>query len=75
MKKNGTDGEQQVWRKLHLVADTNMHEIIATELSTSNITGDEVLPNLLKQTHREINAILADSAYDTRQYHETVRIK
>ncbi|ATF09660.1 Mobile element protein [Candidatus Enterovibrio altilux] len=49
-KKHGTNGKQQVWRKLYLAVDINMHETIAAELSASNVTGGEVLLNLLKQT-------------------------
>lgn len=55
MKKHDTDGKCRVWRKLHLAVDTDTHEIIAAELSLSNITDAEVLPNLLKQTRRKIH--------------------
>ena len=34
--------------------DTDTHAIIAAELSLSNVTDTEVLPNLLKKTHRRI---------------------
>lgn len=50
VKKHGTDGKRRVWRKLHLAVDTSTHEIVAAELSLSNVTDAEVLPNLLKQT-------------------------
>ncbi|ATF10022.1 Mobile element protein [Candidatus Enterovibrio altilux] len=36
-----------------------MHEIIASELSASNMTDGEVLLNLFKQTRRKINEISA----------------
>ncbi|MGR2991687.1 IS5 family transposase [Vibrio vulnificus] len=49
VKKHGTDGKRRVWRKLHLAVDTSTHEIVAAELSLSNVTDAEVLPNLLKQ--------------------------
>ncbi len=71
----GTDGKQRVWRKLHLAVDTDTHEIIATELSLSNVSDGEVLPNLLKQTRRRIVEISGDGAYDTRLCYETIRIK
>lgn len=48
VKKHGTGGKRRVWRKLHLAVDANTHEIIAAELSLSNVTDVEVLPNLLK---------------------------
>ncbi|TOF79642.1 transposase, partial [Vibrio parahaemolyticus] len=43
VKKHGTDGKHRVWRKLHLVVDTSTHEIVAAELSLSNVTDAEVL--------------------------------
>jgi hypothetical protein len=54
VKKHGTDRKRRVWRKLHLAVDTSTHEIVATELSLSNVTDAEVLLNLLKQTRRKI---------------------
>ncbi len=66
VKKHGTDGKRRVWRKLHLAVDTSTHEIVAAELSLSNVTDAEVLPNLLKQTRRKITEISGDGAYDTR---------
>ncbi len=47
VKKHGTDGKRRVWRKIHLAVDTNTHEISAAELSLSNVTDAEALPNLL----------------------------
>ncbi len=65
VKKHGTDGKRRVWRKLHLAVDTSTHEIVAAELSLSNVTDAEVLPDLLKQTRRKIIEISGDGAYDT----------
>ncbi|WP_425667491.1 IS5 family transposase [Vibrio tubiashii] len=75
VKKHGTDGKRRVWRKLHLAVDTDTHEIIAAELSLSNVNDGEALPNLLKQTRRRIVEISGDGAYDTRLCHEAIRIK
>ncbi|ATF10530.1 Mobile element protein [Candidatus Enterovibrio altilux] len=57
------------------MVDINTYEIIAVELSASNVTDDEVLPKLLKQTRRKINEISAYSAYETKQCYAIVRIK
>ncbi len=51
------------------------HEIVAAEMSLSNVTDAEVLPNLLKQTHRKIIEISGDGAYDTRNCHDAIRVK
>lgn len=75
VKKHGTDGKRRVWRKLHLAVDTSTHEIVAVELSLSNVTDAEVLPNLLKQTRRRIIEIYGDGAYDTRHCHDAIRFK
>ncbi|MCA3916452.1 IS5 family transposase, partial [Vibrio vulnificus] len=75
VKKHGTDGKRRVWRKLHLAVDTGTHEIVAAELSLSNVTDAEVLPNLLKQTRRRIIEISGDGAYDTRDCYEAIRFK
>ncbi|AWG86253.1 transposase [Vibrio parahaemolyticus] len=44
VRKHGTDGKRRVWRKLHLVVDTDKHENIAAALSLSNMSDGEVLP-------------------------------
>ena len=75
VKKHGTDGKRRVWRKLHIAVDTHTHEIVAAELSLSNVTDAEVLPNLLKQTRRKIIEISGDGAYDTKGCYDAIRIK
>ena len=47
-KKHGTDGTRRIWRKLYLVADVSTHEIVAAELSLSNVTDSDVFSDLLK---------------------------
>ncbi|ATF09392.1 hypothetical protein BTN50_0885 [Candidatus Enterovibrio altilux] len=44
----------------------NSEQILAAELSAPNVTGGEVLHNLLKLTRKKINDILTDGAYDIR---------
>ena len=75
VKKHGTEEKRRVWHKLHIAVDTSTHEIIAAELSLSNVTDAEVLPNLLKQTHRKIIKISGDGTYDTRDCHDAIRVK
>ena len=60
---------------MHLALDTSTHEIVAAELSLSNVNGAEVLPNLLKQTHRRIIEISGGGAYETRDCYDAVRFK
>ena len=75
VKKHGTDGKYRVWRKLHIAVDTSTHEIVAAELSLSNVTDAEVILNLLKQTRRKIIEKSGDGSYDTRNCHNGIRIK
>ncbi len=74
MKKHGTDGKRRVWRKLHLAVDASTHEIVAAELSLSNVTDAEVLSSLLKQTRRRILEISGDGANDTRNCHDAIEL-
>ncbi len=60
---------------MHLAVDTSTHEIVAAELSLSNVTDAEVLPNLLKQKRRRIIEISGDGAYDTRDCYDAIRFK
>ncbi|EEX30854.1 transposase [Vibrio coralliilyticus ATCC BAA-450] len=75
VKKHGTDGKRRTWRKLHLAVDADTHDIVAAELSLSNVTDAEVLPTLLKQTYRKIIEISAGGAYDTRDCYNAIRVK
>ena len=75
VKKHGTDGKRRVWRKLHIAVDTSTHEIVAAELSLSNVTDGEVLPNLLTQTRRKIVEIPGDGAYYTKNCHDATQSK
>lgn len=52
LKKHGADGKRRASKKLRLAVDSNPHEIVAAELSLTNVTSVEVLPNLIKQTRR-----------------------
>lgn len=75
VKKHGTDEKRRVWRKLHITFDTNTHEIVAAELSLSNVNDAEVLLNLLRQTHCKIIEISGYGAYDTKHCHDAIQFK
>ncbi|ATF08620.1 hypothetical protein BTN50_0076 [Candidatus Enterovibrio altilux] len=47
--ENGESGASTV--------DTNMHGVVAAELSVSNVTDGEVLPKLFKQPRCKINEV------------------
>ena len=68
-------GKRRVWRKRHLVVDGATYEIICADLSNSSTTDAQALPDLIKQTHREIREASADGAYDTRYCHDALLSK
>ena len=72
VKKHGNDGKRRVWGKLHIAVDISTHEIVT---AVFNVTDAEVFPYLLRQTLCKIIEISGDGAYDTRNCHNTIRIK
>lgn len=75
MKKHDTDCNRRVWRKPHLVVDTDIHKIIAAELTLFGVVDAELFPKLLKQSRQIIKVILGDGAYDTENAVEQSEIK
>ncbi|KMQ77547.1 hypothetical protein ABY58_14015 [Edwardsiella ictaluri] len=69
VRQHGAD-RHRVWRRLHLAADSETHEIICAGLSLSGTTDTQALPGLISQTHRKIREASADGAYDTRYCHD-----
>lgn len=64
--------KRRTWRKLHVMADEAIQEIVAT-LATTNAVGDsEVLPDLLDQVPEPIDQVSADGSYDSRACHEAI---
>src|SRR5690606_8468417 len=56
--------KRRTWRKLHLGLDERSGEIVAMELTTNDVTDDNVLPDLLDQIEEPIDCVSADGAYD-----------
>jgi hypothetical protein len=54
-KKHGTDGKCRVWPKPHIAIDTNTEEIIAAELSLSNVNDAEVRPSHQSHLKKEFS--------------------
>jgi len=61
-----THGERgrRTWRKLHLAADPNSGEILASELTTSEEGDASQVSPLLEQITSPIASVIADGAYD-----------
>lgn len=71
VRQHGADRHWE-WRKLHLAADSAMHEIICADLSLSGTVDAQALPGLINQTHRKIAEASADGAYDTCYCHDAL---
>ncbi|HEY8159112.1 MAG TPA: IS5 family transposase [Methylobacter sp.] len=67
-------GKRRIWRKLHLVVDTNTQEIVAVELAANFVGDPEVLPDLLKQLpgNEAIATFAGHGAYDTANCHQAI---
>jgi len=60
------------WRKLHLGVDEKTKEIVAVDLTASNIHDGQRLPHLLSMVCGRIGQVSGDRAYDTRACYESV---
>ena len=56
--------KRRTWRKLHLGVDEASGEIIASVLTTNNLSDGEVLPDLLGQIDSPLSQASGDGAYD-----------
>jgi IS5 family transposase len=64
---------RRTWRKLHVGINEACGEIVATVVTTSNYSDNEVLPDLLDQVEEKIEQVSGDGAYDKRKCYETIR--
>ena len=65
-------GKRRVWRKLHLGVDEQTNDILAHELTGSNIHDGTALPGLLEQIDSPLSQVSADSAYDSYKCHDAI---
>lgn len=66
VRGHGTS-KRRVWKKIHISVDVTSKEILAVEMTDSNVHDSEVFEKLLP-THCEV--IYADGAYDQNRIHE-----
>ncbi len=65
-------GQRRVWRKLHLGVDEQTKEIVAVEVTASNVHDSQVLPRLLTQIPGKVCQVSGDGAYDTKACYESI---
>ena len=56
--------KRRKWVKLHIAIDANSQDIVAAEVSESNVHDMQKLESLIDQIEGEIEEVLADGAYD-----------
>lgn len=73
VRQHGTT-QRRTWRKLHLAADAENHQVIAAELTAAFVGDAEVLPALLEQLPAEesVATVAADGTYGTQFCHHTL---
>lgn len=64
--------KRRTWRTLHLGIDEATNEVIASVLSTNDISDDMAFVELLDQIQRPLSQITADGAYDTRRVYQAI---
>lgn len=64
--------KRRTWRKLHLGVDEATGEIVSMELTTNDVTDDEVFPDLFDQIDEKVICVSADGAYDKQRCYDTL---
>ena len=65
-------GRRRAWRKLHLGVDETTKEIVAVEVTPSQVHDSRLLPTLLDQIPGCIVQVSGDGAYDTRACYQSI---
>lgn len=71
MRQHGK-GKRRVWRKLHLVVDTQTGHILAHALTGSECHDAPQLPSLLEKVEGQIEVVTADKGYDSFACHRAI---
>ncbi len=64
--------DERIWRKLHLGVDEQTKEIVAVEITASNVHDSRMLPSLLTQISGTVCQVSGDGAYDTKACYESI---
>jgi hypothetical protein len=62
--------KRRAWRKIHLGVDRNTGDIVAADLTASNVADAARVPALLKQLEDELASFSGDGAYDKETVYE-----
>ena len=73
VRKHGMGkGRRRTWRKLHLCVDEASKDIVAMDLTTSDVHDGAHLPAMLERVEGEVGQVSADKAYDSGTCYEAI---
>jgi hypothetical protein len=66
--------KRRTWRKFHLAVEPETLEILALEVSTNDVTDDEMLPSVLEAIDKciEIEQVCGDGGYDRTNSYQAI---
>jgi len=65
-------GKRRTWLKLHVAIDANTQEVVASVVSSANVSDDEVFNDLIDQIDEDIASVGGDGAYDKTKVREKI---
>lgn len=67
--------KRRTWRKFHLAVEPQTLEILALEVSTNDVTDDEMLPTVLEAIDEaiKIEKVCGDGGYDRRNSYQAIK--
>jgi hypothetical protein len=64
--------KRRTWHKVHFAINPKNHEIVASVLSSNDVSDGEVLGGLLDQIPGDLDSVAGDGAYDTEPGHKEI---
>jgi IS5 family transposase len=64
--------KRRTWRKVHFGVDRTSQQIVATLVTTNDVSDDEAFSELLEQVPGKIQRVSADGAYDKRKCYQAL---
>lgn len=64
--------KRRAWHKVHFAINPKNHEIVASVLTSNDVSDGEVLEDLLDQIPGDLNSIAGDGAYDNGPYYKEI---
>lgn len=67
--------KRRTWTKLHVAINPKTHEIVSGVVTSSKVTDDKALPEILDHIARPINTVATDGAYDKKDCYIAINAK